>query len=670
MRHSVTGKRSDLFRWKPRSKHSRQRTSASRDAEKLLAALRAWATSVMNRPPEGQEIQACDASSPDRCQDIGALANPEHVVHFRQAVEAVELDVSAGDGIEQMPEARIGCIPTPELSASICFDLRYQQRWVYQQTSLGALSASVALAPNETLSLSVRNLQRTQFERETIDETETSRQTENLSSSTDVMNVTGSSTRTSNWQVNGNASITLPKWNAGINASTGGSLTTASSTSATHTSATTSKTATNLKTLNKVVVKQTTENTTETTSSRKIENPYRDRSLRLDVYGLVKDYCVEFALTEIVPILEIDPGRLNFDRDFILRNGDFLAIELTDQSLQFELADALQVTTALREQDYTKHAREIALMALDGLYGSKPIMNFPVPWPGPLTVPTTGEEIRPANWDENDAQGSFKEPLKSWSAAQQTIMSGPFFSQIFTTLAFFNRLYQDEVIGNNKEEFAVEIALALDSSITTDLAEVTQDDMRKLADWDKATEVFRRLPGFLSMTSGILKPLLQPAEQEQEQKRAADRAGWVLDRVVAHLSCHRRYYTERYFLYLGRQTNMRSVSVFIENVIENNLPELGSAWNNIFDAVSAFLDGAKIVVPLRVSATDTALQELLKGLEVSAPALGILRTDKISLPSDGVHIEPAAGGCILADVPDRPSVGPIHIVLQEATAEG
>ncbi|MEV5545209.1 hypothetical protein AB0L35_03590 [Streptomyces sp. NPDC052309] len=641
---------------------------------------------VTRRPAPLPEPSKCEARPPELCQLVKTAEGPEQVVPYRQPVQLATANIIVDPQTEE--NLRFACaeivpkviddVDTGETifyPYELALDLRYQHHWYYRRSLIGALSASLALAPGETLSLSVRNTQRKQFEQQTVDEVERSQQTESTVADKDVLNVTRSASKTNNWNISGNASITLPKGGAiGISGQASRTVNQTSSSSAQRTRESTRKAASNLKTLQKIQVRELTEVTTEAATARKITNPYRDRSLRLDVYELAKDYCVEFHLTEIVPVMILDLDELLFDRHFVLTNGAFLSDELIDRLLELELSQALQLTTDLRIEGAEERAQQTALLAFKYLFDGPVIFNFPIgeefpisnDWGGGRPPSTDG-----GTWDENDPASSFLDPIYDYSGLVDATHRGNKVGVIFSTLAFFYQLYRREVLPvsgvrpSPDGRLAVELAMSLDQVLAPRWVGVDETDaIENVIDARHATEVLRRLGGFLTMTSGILRPLLEPAEEEREARRAAERAEWVVGRVVDHLRCHARYYTERYLHYMADRTRMRAVFRFVEDALARISSDVGTQ----FDPEAAFLDRNRIVVPLRIPLSREELKDLLKKLDRERGeeiTFGILDSQQLTVPTDGVHIEPAAGSCVLADIPEGPVTEPIRIVVQK-----
>ncbi len=622
-------------------------------------ALASWALERERRrsstpETEGDEERGCRVAPPDPCEPAVPADGPEQIVHFRQAVPFASLSVALGDSVEGVAELEFACVRVTELTAAAALDLRYEQWWYFQRKLIAALSASIGLAPGERLSLSLRNTQRKQFDRETVEEVERTEATESTIADKDVLNVTRSSSRTNNWNVNANASISLPEHGlgGGISGSVSETVTEAATSSAQRTHDSTQKAASNLKTLQKVQIRETSEVATEASTSRTIQNPYRDRSLRLDAYELAKEYCVEFHLREIVPVIVLNCGSVDFSRRFVLTNAAFLADELTDRPLEFELSEALQTTSNLRLEGAQERAEALALIAFDYLFGVHPVFNFG-------DVGGT-----PEGWDENDPANSFQLPFEDWGGLTDATANNV--GVIISVLAVYYRLYVDRIAGVDGR-LAVEAAMSLDSALAPRWIGVEETDaISNVIDAQEGTEVLRRLGGFLAMTSGMLRPLLQPAEEERASRRAAERAEFVIGRVVDHLNCHARYYTEEYLRYIGERTRMRAVSRLASDVLAR-IAELPPALLERFDPDAAFLDGSRIVVPIRLAVSLAELQALLKHLDADAGdiELGLLDVQSLTIPTDGMHVEASAGSCSLDGTAEEPIAGPLHVALHQ-----
>jgi hypothetical protein len=197
-----------------------------------------------------------------------------------------------------------------------------------------------------------------------------------------------------------------------------------------------------------------------------------------------------------------------------------------------------------------------------------------------------------------------------------------------------------------------------------------------ILDVESRTEIFRRISGFQCMVQGILRPMLEPLENEKTRWEAAKRAEVMLDRVEAHLRAHAGYYTIKYLEYLARRDTSELARGFAERVLyrswTDNNSQKRAPWldeteyqefaRNMFDLSRSFVDRNIIVVPVRAEAEPNAVDIFLekylgeKDLKPEKLGVGRKRTEHdVEVPFDGFHIEAVAGECILPDVPSLPA---------------
>src|SRR5262245_25868775 len=139
---------------------------------------------------------------------------------------------------------------------------------------------------------------------------------------------------------------------------------------------------------------------------------------------------------------------------------------------------------------------------------------------------------------------------------------------VFTALnVFFKRFTDLSVVERDAEAVSIAVALASGIRPAWDALAATADDLKKVLDVTGLTEALRRVPAFLVMVDGMLRPLLEPAEQERDAEAAAERAQFVIDRVVEHLHCHREYYLQRFLHYVAAQTGFTTLAEFVRDVI-------------------------------------------------------------------------------------------------------
>ncbi|WP_202997392.1 hypothetical protein [Paractinoplanes lichenicola] len=609
----------------------------------------------------------CPQQTASPCAAISAADGPEQVVQFFKIDPFQELTIQLGDPVEGIAGPSLGCVPIAAARAALAFQTDFEQRWFLQRLQTGELSASVALAPAETVTLTVRTTQRKQFDQTTVDEVEQVDQQESVTADKEAVNVSRSSSKTNNWTVAGNASYTLGTGNTlGVNASMSETLNETSTSSAQTTRESTQKSASTLKTTHKVQVREATESVYETGSTRRITNPYRDRSLRLDVYALVKQYCVQFHLVRIAPVLVVTVDAMMFDRDFVQRQGPFLLQDLTDRSLEAELVEALQTVAGLPAPGQQGHAHDIALTALDYLFAGPVIFHLPAT--GALDFNDPGTSFL----QTEDLGGSGRGDTSGLTDATANQLG-----VVLTMLGVFYELYHRKVLtlpeeGPARGELAVELALALDRALAERWIGAEENDhMSNVLDRGSMGEVLRRLAGFLAVTSGVLRPLMQPVEAELADRRERERAEWVISRVVDHLRCHTGFYTQRFLQYCATQTHGRDIAAFVRQLLAGFIEGTTEEAADVLNPAAAYLDGANIIVPLRRQPTHDELVALVKRLDhhdddqqVELPG-GLVDTTTVTVPTDGQHIEPVAGTCVLADTTGGgEQYQPIHVVVE------
>src|SRR5262249_9793391 len=137
----------------------------------------------------------------------------------------------------------------------------------------------------------------------------------------------------------------------------------------------TRKSAHSLKTLHKIEVRGVTETFTQNRLTRKVFNPYHDRTLLLHVFQLVKRFSVRAELSQVRAALVIDIDALDFDTGFVVSNSDFLRSTLLDTALVDELPTALDGARPAPTPRALQEARGAALLALHYLFDDLDIFN-------------------------------------------------------------------------------------------------------------------------------------------------------------------------------------------------------------------------------------------------------------------------------------------------------
>ena len=221
------------------------------------------------------------------CSSPDTRVPPQFVVPFRRFLPTGALKLAAPEGGFTLACALLG-MPGIEVEAG--FDLRFDQTWTLNQLAVGDLSSTIALAPLEQLTLEVQNTQRRVLYQTTVDSAETQDQQESTTIDQEVMSVARSASHTHSWHVDTSGSFSYSPAGATVTTGAQDSLTNTSQTSMQHTTEATRKSAHNLKTLHKIEVRGITEGVVTNRMTRVVRNPYRDRTLAINIFQLVKHF--------------------------------------------------------------------------------------------------------------------------------------------------------------------------------------------------------------------------------------------------------------------------------------------------------------------------------------------------------------------------------------------
>jgi hypothetical protein len=593
------------------------------------------------------------------CEPLTRRTPPEFQFTYRLPFELLRLADIPLAGLD--PSLSILCVPVLAGRLAVAADLRYTQTWAFQQLSIADLASSISLAPSEKLSLTIKKTQRTQLTETTLKSSESLESAESTIVDKDVLNIQRSMARSMQWRVDHSSSVTLwGIWNIGGSAGLAGSTQSSSNTVVEQISEATEKSVRQVQALTKVEVARQSELTLEETQVRTIENPYRDRALTLNVYELAKRFNVSTELSEIRPALILEITDLELDREFVLAQGEFLDAALLDRALAAELRESFAAVRTPLGTNLRTLARRYARLAFHFLFEAPNVFN-----------------LNNADAAENDPWQSFADDEGFDDARSNEA------ARIFMTLGVYLRLQADiysrppfgppplaplpppwpgpASLGHDLE---VEMAVALADSIAADWTALPADRIDDLTDTGDRTEVLRRVSGFLSLVNGLLKPLLQPIEEERAAADARRRAEDVIDRVIRHLSCNKQFYVQTFLENVATRSRSFALGEAYARILRSGLvpavpPAQVETFLEFFNPRLGFLDGFQYVVPIRFANSIPAALNFIESVTgVPEPPLGPgFNTDTrdLVIPTDGFHIEPIAGRCVLADVPDRPS---------------
>jgi hypothetical protein len=597
-----------------------------------------------------------EAPTVPECAPVQRRVGPTAVITFRQAIELQPLQVNLGDPVEGIPFLEFGCVVVQGLRASLAVDLIFDQVWEFQESVVADLQVVFSLAPSEEITLELRNTQRKVMQQSVLDSVEEIESLEATLVDKEIVNVNRSSSRTDNWSVSGNGSVSLGGVvSLGASGNVSSTVANTASSSVQQVDESTRRSAESLKTLHKVEVKGTSEATIEEKVLRKLRNPYRDRTLDLSVFQLLKRYSVTTTVREARPALILEVTDLLMDRAFVLANGGFLSATLLDEELARELPVALGAVRRLPGSAREREAIVAARTALHYLFDEPNIFDTP--------------DIFGVS--SNDPALSYNGSLNLFGEAASGLVDAVanHAGAIFTTMNFFFRIWRD-LPDSLRDAQAITIALALADGTKARweaLIGAEADNAAGVLDLNDFTDALRRLSGFLAVVDGMLRPLMQPLEHEREAAAAAERAEFVIARVVQHLGCYQNYYVQRFVAYLASSTNHITVARFVSDVIGRLplSPAEEQMYRESFDQATAFLDRNEIVVQSPQSFTYEELVEILDGSqdgEAEVPSASA----EVDVPFDGVHIEIAPGSCVLPDVP----VPAAELDVEEVTVKG
>jgi hypothetical protein len=579
------------------------------------------------------------------------------------------------------PAARIASVLVSSVDAFMALDPIFEQAWNLTAVTLGDLASTTTLAPSEQLTLEFQSSQRTLLDQSALDSTDSLSSSESTTIDKETVNVVRASSRSDNWHVDTSGQVTCGYASIGVNAGLSGSVHSSNQQAINQITDTTKKSAQSLKTSHKIEVRGVSEGLIQNRMTRQITNPYRDRSLSLNVYHLLKHYSVQTSLSEIRCALVFKINALTFDSNFVVTEADFLQNVLLDPALAADLTTALRAAQVAVSSEIETETTLVARQALKYLFVVPNMFNVT-------------DTVPPAAHSFNDPANSFNASLGDGSALIRAEETAVNLSIILAIVTFFYAVAMENApppgggpvavrymdVGNN----AITLATALAASIGPKWSALYPDqgnpnmDHREMSTVMGAvggtyTEIFRRIPGFLAMVASVLTPLIDPAKSEalDAQQHAADMS--VLGRLIQHLRDNQNYYCQQYLRYAREKTVNQAIVDFaslqlsaLEAEVQQDPQLLGGAQIKDFDVDQAFVDRQEIVVPGYLPLSDaqvTAVANTLFEDEdlVLQPASTVVDLD---VPADGIHLEVAPGACLLPDVPSPPNL-PIDASLKE-----
>ena len=279
-----------------------------------------------------------------------------------------------------------------------------------------------------------------------------------MTSDKSVINIARAASRTQNWQIGGSGKVSMGSW-LGVQASgdVKNAVSLSSQSSIQQASEATRKSSETLKTLHKVEVRTVAEEAKQWGITRKLKNPYRDRTMSVNVFQMVKRFSVETKLAGASAALMIRINEITFDDRFICSHVQFLRDKLFDKTLTEHLSDAIR---AVQAPPNLNQANEYAKLALRYLFAvphinelSNNIFHLKTRWglgqpPGDTNDPATSFKF--AGRDNSPGRHGYLDALKTG------------FGPIFATLNMFYNVWTET---HHLEGYAIVIARALANSI-------------------------------------------------------------------------------------------------------------------------------------------------------------------------------------------------------------
>lgn len=658
-------------------------------------------------PPEQDPPQTGDGSD---CEPIGDCLSPssegaENRIFFRRPhrigkLAGIGADARASDPLVT-PVPSVSCVPVRRGSLILVADLNIVQHWCLEDLVLDDLSSSFGLAPGETYEFSVKKTQRTRIEKNTLQSSESVESYESSIVDKEVMNVTRNSAKSLNWEASANGSIRLGVFRAGGSASVSGSTKKSAETALEQLEERTEQSSRELKLLNKLEVSRSRETVFESEEVRTVTNPYDDRPLQLNFYEISKSYHVTNRLDPARPfdyavILAVED--LELDREFVFNQRGFLEESILDRTLWNELEDALREGTARPASDMYRFARS----ALRYLFEAHDTRVVELEGYGPTEVVgvfDVNEKKSFSKEEWNDPGLSFRHDADKdgFDRARNNQ-----FSDGFGALAVYYQLYLDEYGGDVAPadrdpdlidgERAVKIALTLADYIGPLWKRLPNGKKKSLFANSKHTEVVRRIPGFLALVDGGVRPessspgapsstggdgaeggeeeeggpseATAAATRRDEARQVNDRLDAILQRTVEHIRCNRNYYVKEFLDYIhGATSGYAMAGAFSE--VEEWAAGASDALADLLGAVDpteGFQDGFHYVLPVRrdverdkvESMISAVLGDSLEDPEIEDFVGDVAATEAdVLLPADGYHLEAVAGsGDCMPDVPE------------------
>lgn len=636
------------------------------------------------------------SASPDT-----TISDPQHLacnpLQSDMVRDVVDLHSHIFAGIRPLPMgATLACVPFPNVNLALGVRLNFRQYWTWLGQSLGAPTATLSLAPMEERTIALETRRRRMRTDTRRDVTEAVWRRETADSTRASSNTTQSSAHRRNWGFSTDGSLNIGRKEGFLNGKINGAFNLEDAVESNSESSLqsareeTMKSSEETRSQSEVTVETVVEQITTNKDVRVLKNPYHDRSMTLNFHSLTDRYRIGTTPRARRPKLMMQFAGMTLDEEFVLNNSSFLERALIDNGLALALGEA--VATALRRPRFGRVDPVIRRLVRDAI---------------DLLLVVPGGVFRDFDvTDPDDLPGRWSLP-RSLDAAEDNTGFGDAhregFGRSFTAIASANFLRtrfletgppQDEV-----DRYELDLCLALSETIQPEWRALATAHVDNLLDNQNATEVIRRVEGFLMIVDNLIRPKMGdlrvrtrlvrpefPGEDplelssivEPEVDESLREAERVIDRTVAHLECYASHYREAFLRDVFDTTNglaFRDVMIAILG------QEMGVAQARALigtlDWSEAYLDGDIYAVgPVALGQAGEWLEDVGGLLDVDLPEGGAHygagenpsnnQSYEIDVGSGAVHVEPFAGHCLLSAAPP-PEGDPVDLSV---TVEG
>lgn len=596
---------------------------------------------------------------------------PENVITFHQVVAVLRL--------MRLSDLTLSCVSLTHLDVLFGLIQKYDQAWDFISTELGSPVSYTSLAPLESRRIEIGHKRKSSLSRADRAKRSMRLSFDSSSSTKASSNTTATSVARNNWSVSASGSYGISGISqVGISGSIGGSMSQTRQQAVNFVTDETAKSSRQLQAETETTTTVGLQTLFEHIEEHNLRNPYADRTILITIYELIDNYRVTTCTTSLRPCLILNFDRISkdeqrtstpmvFDEAFVNTHNQFIRAALLDDTLAEYLNSSRQLDRIDESKADIGDIAENAIRCLD-------FMLFDT---GVFAASGESDYDIDLSFDVQQADSSFSDAIANDLTDYYLLMASVRF--------LWNRDKTEFSGGDlNSVEFerrAIEYVQMLYDGLRPWMG-ISADDKRKLHDTNQKTEQFRRIPAFLAMAKelvlnplGMQRPQSGSSENEEEGEGEGEREPEIsapnprasaAARLVDHLNCFGRYYTEEYLHFLHQWTGVSSIEELIASaptVLRQFLPYLS------FE--ESFINRTSWVIPF----VDTISADKAVGCFTNGQGLGELEpvqeTFKTRLPSDGVHFEAVPGKCQLPDLPTDsvPWYESLKVGMREGTEE-